>query len=162
MFVACLKHESLDIGASVVIGIVEDCRPNLLRFEFLNTNEVGFVVVVGIKVGDIEFSVGEYNEDAVIVLEFTEISAVIIIVDSLHIGIVPNLASTEGTASVALQLDAEHIVLGKDITHCRTSLDGNLAEVLRKLQFLELLVWLEHHTDDFRLTVGVSSEIGDA
>ena len=46
-------------------------------------------------------------------MEFAQIVAVLVVVESLHVVVEPNLASAEGRASVRLQADAEDVVLGE-------------------------------------------------
>ena len=62
MLLDSLHEESLDIRITLVVGIIEHRCPHLVRFPLLNTLNVGFVVVVGIEVGDIEFAIVEHHE----------------------------------------------------------------------------------------------------
>ena len=51
-------------------------------------------MVVHIEVGDVEFTVVEYYQDRVIIVEFSQESAVLIIVDAVYIRVEPYLSSS--------------------------------------------------------------------
>ena len=58
-----IHRKSLDVWITIVVCIVEDGGPNLVLIPLLQTKDVVLVMVVHIKVGDVEFAVVEYYQD---------------------------------------------------------------------------------------------------
>ena len=87
-------------------------------------------MVVRVEVGDVEIAIVEYYQDAFIVIEFTEESSVLIIVDAVYVWVKPNLSSSQGTVTVTLQSDASNGTLGQEISLGSTSLDKYFGEIL--------------------------------
>ena len=54
----------------------------------------------------------------------------LVVVETVDVGVEPHLASAEGGMSVALETDAVDGFLGEQVTLRRASLDENLREVL--------------------------------
>ena len=88
----------------------------------------------------------------------------LLVVDALHVGVEPHLASAERGVAVALQRDAVDGVAGEEVALCAASLDEDVAEV----DFLEYVlpflsdIGVERHLDDLRLAVGVGREVHHA
>lgn len=97
-------------------------------------------MVVHIEVGDVEFAVVEYNQDRVIIVEFSQESAVLIIVDTVYIRVEPYLSSSQGTVSVALQSDAADGSLGEQVALGSTSLDEDFREIFLQEDALAFLL----------------------
>ncbi len=97
-------------------------------------------------------------------MKFAEESTVLIIIDAVDIRVEPNLSSSQGTVSVALQTDAADGSLGEQVALGGTSLDEDVREVFLQEDALALLrqVWLHCHLDDFSLAVRVGGEVDDA
>ena len=51
-------------------------------------------MVVDIEIGDVEFTVVEYNQDRIIIIEFAQEAAVLIVVDAVYVWIEPNLSAS--------------------------------------------------------------------
>ena len=86
--------ESLDIRIALIIGIIEDGCPNLVLIPFLQSEDIVLVVVIGVEVGDVEFAIIEYYQDIFIVIKLAKESSVLIIVDTVDIGIEPHLSTS--------------------------------------------------------------------
>ena len=63
-------------------------------------------MVVSVEGRDIEVAIVEYDEYRVVVVELTEQSAVLVVVESVDIGVVPHLPSAQSRVSMALESDA--------------------------------------------------------
>ena len=87
------QTEPLHIDVSILILVIKDRSPNLMRIIFLNTQNVVLIVVVGIKVGQIEISTLQDYQYLVVIEELTQISAQLVIVDTFDIVVEPNLSS---------------------------------------------------------------------
>lgn len=121
-------------------------------------------MVVRVEVGDVEIAIVEYYQDAFVVIEFTEESSVLIIVDAVYVWVKPNLSSSQGTVTVTLQSDASDGTLGQEISLGSTSLDKYFGEILLQEDALSFLrqVWLHSYLDDFRFAIRVGGEVDDA
>ena len=82
----------------------------------------------------------------------------LVVVDSLHVGVPPHLASAKCATAVGFQLDAEDVVLGQLVAAAAAALDGHLAEVFFEDEALDALVGLECDFYDFGFAVGVGRE----
>ncbi len=102
------------------------------------------------------------DQDHVVALELTKILSVPFIVETKHVGIIPDLTSTQRGESLLFQLNAVHVGFGEDVTHGTTSLDLYVAEVFLKLQYTQSRFWFQDHFNGFRFTVGVCTEIRNA
>ena len=51
-------------------------------------------MVVDIEIGDVEFTVVEYYQDRIIIIEFAQESSVLIVVDAVYIRVEPNLSAS--------------------------------------------------------------------
>ena len=94
--------ESLQIRITLLVGIEENGSPNFSRLVFLHNQDVLLVVVVRIEVRYIEFAVVENDQNQVFVVEFAEESSVLIVVQTVDIGVKPHFTAAERTVSVAL------------------------------------------------------------
>ena len=112
-------------------------------------------MVVQIEVCEVALAVLQHNEDLVIVEELTQQPSVLVVVQTVDVWIIPNLASAECRVSVTLQADAMHGELRQQIAFRRATLDHHLREVLVDKDFPEFRIGLKRHLDDFRLAVGV-------
>ena len=90
-----LHLETLYIWVSVIVRIEQHGRPHFGGIEFLYYLNIVLVVVVHVEVGEIELAVGQYHQYHVVVIELSQQRAVVIIVQSLHVGVEPNLAPAE-------------------------------------------------------------------
>ncbi len=86
-----IHRESLDIRIALIVGIVENGGPYLVLVPFFQTEDIVLVMVVRVEVGDVEIAIVEYYQDAFVVIEFTEESSVLIIVDAVYVWVKPNL-----------------------------------------------------------------------
>ena len=73
-------------------------------------------MVVQIEVGEIALAALQDHEDLVFVIELAQQTAVLVVVQTVHIGIIPHLAASEGRVAVTLQSDAVHGVLRQQVT----------------------------------------------
>ena len=159
-----IHRKSLDVWISLVVGIIENGCPYLVLVPFLQSQDVVLVMVVHIEVGDVEFAVVEYYQDRVIIVEFSQESAVLIIVDAVYIRVKPYLSSSQGTVSVALQSDAADGSLGEQVALGSTSLDEDFREIFLQEDALTFFAQIRfhRHLDDFCLAVRVGGEVDDA
>ena len=116
-------------------------------------------MVVLVEVAEVVVAVLQDDEDLVFVEELAQQLSVLVVVQALHVGIVPHLSSSEGGVSTALQTNTVHRVLRQQVTLRGTSLDHHLREVLLDEDLLDLGIRVESHLDDLRLTVGVRREV---
>src|SRR5574344_829072 len=121
-----LHLESLHIGIAGIVGIEEHCRPHLSGVVFLDDGDIVLIVVVGIEVSEIIVAILEYDKYLVVVVELAEQSTVVVVVETVDIGVKPHLASAEGGMSVTLETDAVDGFLGEQVALRRTSLDKYL------------------------------------
>ena len=115
-------------------------------------------MVVGIEIGQVVLARLQDHQNLVVVHELTQILAMLIVVDALDVGIPPNLQTTQRTATMCFQLDAENLVLGQLIASCCPTLDFYLAEILLEDQLLQLLLRLQSHFDNLSLTIAIGRE----
>ena len=130
-----------------------------MRNEFLYPHDVVLVVVVGIEIGHIVFSALEHHEDMLALVELAEQSAVVVVVETVHVGIEPHLPATQRTVSVALQRDAVHRVFRQYVSHCRSALHEDFREILLYEYVLEFRRRVERHFDYLCLTVRIGCKI---
>ena len=60
-------------------------------------------MIVDIDIREIEVTIIENHEDAVVIIELTEVTSMIIVVQSFDVRIEPHLPSTEGAMTMTLQ-----------------------------------------------------------
>ena len=130
-----------------------------MRLKLLYAQDVVLVVVVDIKVCHIILAALEDYEDAVVLVELAEQSAVVIVVQTVHVRVEPYLPAAQRTVSVALQRDAVYRVFGEDIAHCRPALHEDGGEVFLYKDVLQFRRGVEGHLDYFGLAVRVGGEI---
>ena len=124
------------------------------------------MVGVGIGGGEI-FAVAGDHEHLVVALEHTEASASAVVVEADHVGVEPDLASSEGACSLAFHRYALDLVFGHEVAERILPLDGERGEVdgdfsvarsaPGAVRFVD-----ECHPDGLRLAVGVGGEPFDA
>ena len=85
----------------------------------------------------------------------------VIVVQTVHVWVVPHLAPSERRVAVTLQTDAVDGEFRQQVTLRRTALDGYLRKVLVEEYLLDLRIGVEGHLDDFCLTIWVGREIHD-
>ena len=161
-FVRLVELETLDIRQIVVVGIIEHSRPHLAGIIFLDEQDILLVVVIEVEIREIEFTRLQNHKNLFFVLELTQELPMLIVIDALHVWIVPHLSSSQSGSTMRLQLDAIHIILRQQVATRSTSLDGNFTEILLEGQSPHLVVWLQRHLNELCLTVGISGEITDA
>ena len=83
----------------------------------------------------------------------------LVVVETVDIGVVPHLASTQRGMSVALESDAVYLVFRKDDAFGAASFDANLREVLVEENLLEFGSRVKRHFNHLRLTIWIGSEI---
>ena len=118
-----VHRESFQIEVALVVGIADDGRPDLRLVPLLQAQDVGLVVVGGVEGRDVEVARVEDHEDAVLVAKLAEVASVLLVVDALHVGVEPHLASAERGVAVAFQRDAVDGVAGEEVALCAASLD---------------------------------------
>ena len=89
-----LHLKALDVGAIIVVGIYHSSCPHLVLFPFLDAEDIALEVVSGIGCGDVEITILQNNEQVFIIAKLAEGCAVLVVVDTIDIGIPPYLAST--------------------------------------------------------------------
>ena len=87
----------------MIVGIEDDSCPRLISIKLLYAENVIFVMVGCVKVGNIELSILKYHKDAVLVRELSKVTAMVFVVDTVDIWVEPYLTSTQGRVSVALE-----------------------------------------------------------
>ena len=112
-----LHEESLDIVESLLRSVLHDGRPHLVGVVLLDVEDVWLVVVVGVKVGDVELSVLQHYQYAVIAVEFAQVLAVSVEVEAQDIAVKPYLASAQRRCAVRLESDALYLQSGEQVTH---------------------------------------------
>ena len=70
-------------------------------------------MVVHVEVGQIEITILQYHQDAVVLVELTQQTAMLVVVQTVHVGVEPYLAASQCGVTMALQSDAMHRVLGQ-------------------------------------------------
>ena len=159
---ACFKAESLDVRIPLLVGIIKDCRPHLVRVIFLQYPYIVFVVVVHIEIAGVELAVVQHYQDLLVALELTEVFSAVVVVEAQDILVEPYFPSAQCGTAALLQGYLMNRVTGKYITHGLTSFDVYLAEIFFKDDAAYARIGLERHFDDFGLTVGIGCEIHDA
>ena len=96
------------------------------------------------------------------IVEFAQIGALFVVVQSLYVLVEPHLASAQCRSAVALQRHAGHVDLRQDVADAAPALDNLLAEVLVEEGSLHLRVGLEDYLDDFGFAVGVGRKVEHA
>ena len=138
-----------------------DERPYLLRFPFLNAEDV--IVEVGgevIRRGVIGTIVID-DEDTLFVKELAQIDAVLVVVDTQHVGIEPNLTTADGGMAFLLEGDGLDVKFREHVSTSGTGLDSQFRQVFADLEFLEVKGRFEGDLNNLGFTVGVRREIDD-
>ena len=151
--------ESLDVGITLIVGIVEDGSPYLVGIVFLNAQDVFFVVVVQVEVRQVTITVLQDDEYLVVVQEFTEELPVLVVVQTVHVGIPPYFPSSERGVAVTLQADTVYRVFGKQVSLRSAPFDDDFREILVEEYLLQLGVGVESYLDNLCFTIGISGEI---
>ena len=120
-------------------------------------------MVARVKVGDVELAAREYHQDVVVVVELAEVVAVAFVVDAVHVGVEPHLATAQRGVAAALQSDAVYGFLGQQVALGGASLDGNLGKVALHedagASAAGLNAQVEGDLYDLCLAVGVGGEV---
>ena len=116
-------------------------------------------MVVQVKVAEIIVTILQNNQYLVVIEEFAQHLSVLIVVQTVHIGVKPHLAAAQCRVSVTLQPDAGYEIFCKQVTLRGAPLDKNLREILLDKYLLDLLRWVECYLDHFGLAVGVGGEV---
>ena len=158
-----LHEESLGVGIALVISVVDHSRPHLLGIELLDAHDVVLVVVVHVEVRAVVVAVLQDDQYQVVVEELTEVLAVLVVVQSVDVGVPPHLQSAQRRVAQALQRDARHGILRQRVAACGSSLDGDVGERTFDEQFLVSTLGLqdgvERHLDGLGLAVRVGGEV---
>jgi hypothetical protein len=85
-------------------------------FPFLDAEDIALEVVSGIGCGDVEIAILQNDKQVVVVVKLAEGCAVLVVVDTIDIGIPPYLSSAQGRASVRLESNLVYRVLRQDVT----------------------------------------------
>ena len=113
--------------------------------------------------GNVVIPVVEDDEYTVVAEELAKILSLLVVIDTLHVGIPPYGSSSERRTSLRNKLNLLHIGFGKQVALHPTSLDGCLGKVTFEVDNLRIAKFrLDEHLDDFGLTILVGAEIGDA
>ncbi len=74
-------------GYPLLVGIIKDCRPHLVRVIFLQYPYIVFVVVVHIEIAGVELAVVQHYQDLLVALELTEVFSAAVVVEAQgHLG----------------------------------------------------------------------------
>ena len=146
----------------MLVGIEDHGGPHLVGLELLDAQDVVFVVVIDIEVGQVVFARRQHHEYAVVVVELTKELSVLVVVQAFHVGVEPNLSSAQCAMAVALQRNLLDGKFGEQVAFRRAALDAYLAEVFLVNEFFALAGWVEGNFDDFCLAIGIDREIDHA
>ena len=83
----------------------------------------------------------------------------LVVVESVDIGVVPHLATAQSRVSMTLQTDAVDGVSRHEIALRRASLDAYFREILVDEYSLQLRVGFESHLDYLSLAIGIGCKI---
>lgn len=72
MLLALLHIETLEVGVVLIVGIVDDSRPDFFRVKLLYPQDIAVVMVVGVEVGEVIFTILQDNEYLIVVEELTK------------------------------------------------------------------------------------------
>ena len=78
------------------------------------------------------------DEDPLFIEELTEVGTMLVVVNTQHIGIEPDLTAADGRMAFLLESDGLDFELRKHVSSCRTGLDSQFGEVFAHLEFLEV------------------------
>ena len=161
MTLTCFHLETLQVWITLIVSIEDNCCPRLVSIKLLYVENVVFVMVGGIEVSGVEFSILKYYENTILIRELSEIATMVFIVDTVNIWVEPYLTSTQCRMSVALERDTMDTLFGQQITLCSTPLDEDASKVTLHKDILLLLVWVRVESDlyQLRLTIRVGCEV---
>ena len=145
----------------MIVGIEQHGAPHLMLIPFLQHLDVVLVVVVGVKVGDVEVTIGQHDQYRIIVVELAQEPSMLFVIDAVDIGIEPNLSATKRTMSVTLQANAVNSLLSQDIAFGSSALDKYLREVFFQEDVLLFLlrIGIQCHLNGFGLAIRIGREI---
>ena len=83
------------VSISLIVGIIHYGAPYLAIIEFLDSHDVILVVVIDIIVGEVVFSVRQYDQNQVVLLKLAEQTTVAVVVYAVHVRVVPYVATAE-------------------------------------------------------------------
>ena len=130
LFLRGIHLESFQIGIALIVGIEENGRPDVVCVVFLDAKDIGLKVVVQVETGQIIIAVVKKYENLVFVVELAKQLSVIVVVQTIHVRIIPYFSSTKGRVPVTLQADAVYGIFCQQITLRAPAFDPDLREVL--------------------------------
>ena len=101
----------------LLVCIIEAGRPHLLGLVLLDAQYLVLVVVVGVVARQVVLAVGQDDQYLVVIEELTQVGAMLVVVQAFHVRVEPHLASSQRTRTMALQLDAQHVVSAQYVAH---------------------------------------------
>ena len=123
-------------------------------------------MVVHVEVGQVEVAVGQYHQYLVLVVELAQQSSVLVVVQTVDVGVEPHLAAAQRRVALRLERDAVYGEFRQDVTLRRASLDLDGGKrALQEDAHAGMLLQhrgFERHLDDLGLAVGVGREVEHA
>ena len=146
----------------MLLTVPLDERPHFLRIQFLDTQDIVFEMSREFERSGIVGSFVGQNEYAIFIQEFAQIDAMFVVVDTQHIRIEPNLASTKCGMTFLLECDRLNVILGQHISSRGTRFNSQFAQILLHLQFLKMQSGFECNTNHFGFAIWIGGEINHA
>ena len=125
--------------------------PHLACVVLLNAEDVVFVMVVDVEIGQVETPVLEHNEYLVFAVELAKELSLSVVVEAFDVAVEPNLAATQSAAAMALERHLADLNLGQDVASAASALDGYLTEILVEEDLLQFRIGLENDLNHFCL-----------
>ena len=119
-------------------------------------------MVVQVEVTQIVITVLQYYQYLVIIEELAQHLSVLVVVQTVHIRVEPNLTSAQCRVTVTLQTDAVNSVFCKQVALRGATFDHHLREVLLDEYLLYLLRWVECYLNYLCLTVWIGGKVHHA
>ena len=116
-------------------------------------------MVVGVEVAHVVGVVAQYDEDEVVFVEFAEQHSVLVVVQTVHIGVPPHLPTAQRGVAVTLEADAMNGFLAQNVSSRRATFDGNLREVAHHKDVLDGGAGFQRDLDGFGFSVGIGGEV---
>ena len=116
-------------------------------------------MVVKVKCCEIEITIVEYHQYLVFIKELSQQLSVFIVVQAIHIRVIPHLTASESRVAMTLQTDTMNWEFCQKISLRSTSFDHDVGEVFFCEYLLQFRIRVKCDLYYLCLTIGIGSEV---
>ena len=101
-----LHLEALHIEVAPLVLVQKSHCPHFVRIILLYAYYVVLVMIVDIKIGNIELRIIQHHQNLVIIVKLSQVSSLLVVIDSVHVKVKPHFTSTQCASSMTLERNA--------------------------------------------------------